>query len=247
MNILYVLLTVVHGAVFYLQPPEVSVTLRSDNSVILRGEVNKETATRFMSDLQDTQSNPVYVFLDTPGGSVTYGSKIVTEIMSRNVTCIAERAYSMGFVIFQACTNRYMMKHGSVMQHQISYSIGGEQYKIDSYAEYVRQIEAEMVELQAQRIGISTDVFRKKTMNEWWLYGRNAILERCADHIVNLKCNRVLRTTNFTVTEGSYKLVYSRCPLVPGELSKERDKSKKEQITIFPFYTEEYMQPELIL
>ena len=54
------------------------------------------------------------------------GSRIVDEIQKYDLDCIAHKAYSMGFVILQACNKRYITQYSSVMQHQISYGVSNE-------------------------------------------------------------------------------------------------------------------------
>jgi hypothetical protein len=39
------------------------------------------------------------------------------------MSCIVEKAYSMGFVILQVCKIHYILPFGKIMQHQISFRI----------------------------------------------------------------------------------------------------------------------------
>ena len=156
----------------------------------------------------------MFVYLDTPGGSVESGNKMLMEIQKYNLSCIADRAYSMGFVLLQVCKNRYIRPYSRIMQHQISYGIQNEKGKIDNYANFIDQIEDELVEMQSSKIGLNKDRFRLRTMNEWWMMGKYAIENNCADEIVDIFCDSKLVKQNETNDFGFYKLTYSKCPLI---------------------------------
>ena len=100
--------------------PIVNVKLNTKNSLILRGEVNDKSVSRLIYQINKLDNtNDIYLYLDTPGGSVESGHKLISEIINHNITCIAEKAYSMGFAILQSCTNRYILRHGKLMIHQV--------------------------------------------------------------------------------------------------------------------------------
>jgi ATP-dependent protease ClpP protease subunit len=193
------------------------IYLNVSNVITVKDAIDDETATNFLHKLNMLKNkNGIYVYLDTPGGSVESGNKILMEIQKYNLSCIADRAYSMGFVILQGCANRYITHYGRLMQHQISYAIKNEKGKIDSYSKFIDQVETELVGLQADRIQIPHDEFRLKTMNEWWMVGKYAIDNNCADQIVDVFCDTKLTNTNITEEYGPIEFVYSACPLIPG-------------------------------
>ena len=77
-------------------------------------------------------------------------------------------------------------------------------------------MEREMVEFQANRIKMHPETFRQKTMNEWWMVGKYAIDNNCADKIVDVFCDTTLTNTNITEEYRPVNFVYSACPLIPG-------------------------------
>ena len=68
--------------------------------------------------------------------------------------------------------------------------------------------------MQAKKIGLEYETFKKKTYNDWWLSGDNIVLENVADEMVNVKCSKRLTNTNYTISNGYQDFVYSSCPLV---------------------------------
>ena len=207
------------------------ITLTTENTMIIKGTVNKELSTNFIYDLNKRKNKKnLFVYLDTPGGSVEYGNKIVAEIQKYKLNCIADRAYSMGFVIMQACNKRYITPYGRIMQHQMSYGIQNEKAKVESYVDFVDQLENELTEMQASRIGISNEKFIEKTYNDWWLVGKKAIIENCADQLAEVTCSVKLTNENYTESDGFNEYTYSKCPLVTGHISKKPLEREK-----FPF------------
>jgi ATP-dependent protease ClpP protease subunit len=205
------------------------VTLNPNNILLLKGEINDKLATKFIHELNKKEKKEdIYVYLDTNGGSVDAGNKILEEILKYNLDCIASKAISMGFVILQSCRNRYITDYATLMQHQISYGIMNEKAKIESYVNYIKQIDDKLTRLQASKIGITSSKLKKNTYNDWWLFGENAIYENCADETVNIKCSTKLTTQNYTVDIGSYTYIYSKCPLVTNYIDKFKNKNQEE-------------------
>lgn len=209
-NIVYILFGTFSMLVFGYT----GIILNTTNHVVVRGTIDSELAGSFIYKLNNLPNKNVFVYLDTPGGSVESGNKMLMEIQKYNLTCIADRAYSMGFVLLQGCSKRYIRPYGRIMQHQISYGIQNEKGKIDSYSHFIDQVESQLVELQSSKIGMSEDNFRLKTMNEWWMMGKYALDNNCVDDIVDVYCSNKLAKENETHDDGFYRSVYSRCPLI---------------------------------
>jgi ATP-dependent protease ClpP protease subunit len=210
-----------------------NILLNKTNNLILKGAIDQEVTTEFIYEfnkINDKIKNKTYIYLDTPGGSVQEGMKIVTLIKNYNLSCIAERAYSMGFIIFQTCKKRYILQHSSLMQHQMSLGIMNEKGKIDSYMKYINEIEDELTAIQASKLLLSRNQFRNKTVNEWWMYGENILKYRAADEIIKIECDSALTKSTFTKEYAPYIYTYSKCPLVNGPVKKEKKKGYEQMI-----------------
>lgn len=218
---------------FILRPTEKIpvITLNTTNSLLLKGEVNHESVNKFLVDLHRLENKQnLYLFLDTNGGSVEAGNRIVSEVLLYGISCIADRAYSMGFVILQACKKRYITPFARIMQHQISYSVDGEKAKIENHVEFIKQMEETLALMQSNKIGISLDDFRRKTYNDWWMFGEYAIREKCADQVVNVRCSPELLRNKYTITDFRLDYTYSACPLIPGPLDMKLSKHLFDEI-----------------
>jgi len=192
----------------------VQIHLNSSNVIVVKDEIDEDTASKFVYKLNSLENKDVYVYLDTPGGSIQSGNKILMEIQKYNLSCIADKAYSMGFVLLQSCNNRYIRPYGTIMQHQISYAIKNEKGKIDNYAKFIDQIEDTLLDIQSSKIGLNVSDFKYKTMNDWWLVGKYAKENNCVDQIADVFCDKEITTSNYTEKIGPYTFVYSNCPLI---------------------------------
>ena len=185
------LFTTFNSGFSYNSPISKTIQLNSTNVLTIRGTIDDAVANKFVYDLnKDINRGSKYVYLDTNGGSVSAGARIVDEVEKYKLKCIAHKAYSMGFVILQACSKRYVTPYSSVMQHQISYGVANEKAKVESYVNFVDQVGEKLDKMQAKKIGLEYETFKKKTYNDWWLSGDNIVLENVADEMVNVKCSK---------------------------------------------------------
>jgi ATP-dependent Clp protease protease subunit len=198
------------------------IELTNDNFVSLRGPVTSTSIAELITHLIEKTSDIRYIYLNTNGGSVTAGLKLINVIndlenIGVEVNCIADTAISMGFVIFQSCTNRYVLSHSTLMQHQMSLNgVGGKLLEINSYMSYINNIEDELNGLQAERINISQTEFENKISNDWWLTTSEAIRLNVADKIIQIKCN-FKNEKEFVIINsifGDIELIYMKCPQV---------------------------------
>jgi ATP-dependent protease ClpP protease subunit len=199
-----------------------TVTLTNDNFVSLRGPVTSTSISNLITDLISKHAEVRYIFLNTNGGSVDAGMKLINVIQSLQdnniiVNCIADKAISMGFVIFQSCSNRYVTRHATLMQHQMSLSdVKGKIRDLNTYVSFVNSMEDEINQNQADRIGLTLEQFNEKIRDDWWLTAKQSILEKVSDEMVNVKC--VFENSEVTISIisffGKIDMIYMKCPQV---------------------------------
>jgi ATP-dependent protease ClpP protease subunit len=194
-----------------------NIILKPENVAILRGQVTGESVDKVIMNM--LIENPQYLYIDSPGGSVMAGNRLIELLLQRNVTCIADTAYSMAFAILQACSERYITTTATVMQHQPSLGVNGELYPMANYLKMIHSIEEFMIDLQSKRIGIEPEELRRKTDTEWWLFGEDIIKENVADETVSVTCSPELAKLTNVVEKDSFffgkkTMTYSGCPLI---------------------------------
>ena len=215
---------------------ETEIELNQDNTLLIRGEINDKSATEFVFEVNKRKNKSnLFVFLDTNGGSVDAGNKIIYEIQKYNLSCIAHKAISMGFAILQSCDKRYITPLATLMQHQISYGIMDEKAKVENYVEYIKQVGDHLTLLQSKKIGISKREFERRTYNDWWMFGEKAVQENCADELSKVVCTSKLTNTTYTEDKGSYTYTYSKCPLITTYIKKMKNANKDDLSDLFFF------------
>jgi ATP-dependent protease ClpP protease subunit len=216
----------------FLTDSPIIIDLTPQNILILKDTINEDSASDLILNINNKKNKKnLMLYLDTNGGSVEQGMKIISEVKKNNISCIAETAYSMGFSIFQNCYTRYILPHGKLMQHQISFAIKGEKGKIDSYVQFVDSMHKIMIKQQSRRLRLPRRKFETKILNEWWIFGQYAIEENAADYIVEIKCDNILSNSVYNVTKNGYIYTYSSCPLISKEIHKVKDPNYIEEFS----------------
>lgn len=207
------------------------VRLDENNFVSLRGSVDEESASAFVSDIMKIKGNKIYIYLVTPGGSIISGNTIVQTIdtltaSGKKIICIADHAYSMGFVIFQSCPVRYILPHSIIMQHQASLQVKGPINQARNMFKLVEKIVNTGNIRQAERLGVTLNEFNLMTEHDLWLYGNEIIEKRAADEVINVICDfdpeKTYELTKFTMF-GIVKIIFSHCPLIHTPISVNFD------------------------
>lgn len=203
------------------------IVLTDQNCVSLRGPVTGPSVTRVMQDLNAVSAtgdskDPIYLVLNTPGGSVMAGLGLMQYIntLRRPVHVVANFAASMGFHILQSSKIRYITKYGTIMSHRASGGFEGDipQQVASRFKHIVDLVE----KMDDQVISRTNGKYTRKSYgelirDEYWAVGKNAINDRFADSIAELKCDRTLEGTFDEQIQGLFfsgTVTFSKCPLI---------------------------------
>ena len=161
--------------------------LNATNHLTITGPITAATADVFV---RQTMAAPraSLVYLDTGGGDIEAGLRMVQLLQQRPYSCIVQRAHSMGFALLQACQHRWVVPAASLMQHAPWLRLEGELAHVQARLVYVAQLEQQLVQLQAARLRMTADDFRHRTQHEWWMTGSAAVAEGVADAQVAVTC-----------------------------------------------------------
>jgi len=199
------------------------IELNNTNFITIRGQINEDTTNQFFIDINKVKTDDdINIFINSPGGSVMEGLKIVNyiEMLNEdyNVNCITDFSASMAFVILQSCKNRYAMSSSIMMQHQMSLSTGGNLFNIHSYLNMIDDMNVNIDKKQAERIGLEYNDFVNKITNDWWIYGEKGKEYNIVDDIVNIKCNKDIiskyEKLSYLTFLGKIEYTFYRCPLI---------------------------------
>ncbi|MBA43025.1 MAG: hypothetical protein CMF62_03335 [Magnetococcales bacterium] len=226
-NILSVLFTLAFIAPAYSLIHRDVITLTDDNHVLLRGAIDSQSAAQCVSDLMHIESDDIYLYITSPGGSVTDGYQIIQTIdalhaRGKNIYCIGDVAASMAFSIMQSCPIRYSRLGSIFMQHQTSTTVKGPLKNVKSMMEFLDAMDDDMNTRQSMRMGMTKHDFITRTDHDWWMFGENIVKNNATDEMVNVLCSHDLTEQTYKDTIetffGPITLEYSGCPIVRAPL-----------------------------
>lgn len=190
------------------------------NMVFLRGVVNGKSASKIVNELISLKSKEIYLYIDSPGGSVLDGLQIIQTMESLQqagvkIYTIANNAASMAYVIHQHGTERYVKPWSVLMQHQMSLGLYGQYYNLKAYTNLIDKLHEKMLEKQALAAGVSVEDFNELTRHDMWLLGEESVERGFADKVVNVVCDFQPSVTSEIMYTwwGDVTLVFSTCPL----------------------------------
>ena len=203
------------------------VLLTANNHVVIRGPITSHSIAPKLVELNNIQTDDIYIYLQSPGGSVTAGTTFIQQMehlknTGKKIKCIGDVAISMAFVIFQYCDERYATFSSITMQHQMSVGLEGEFNNIKNKISFYQEMNDKIDNDQASKLGLSLKDFREKTEHDWWLYGENVVNNKVADEIIHVGCSpdlyKKLVTENFHTFFGTLVSVFSECPIPRGPI-----------------------------
>lgn len=197
-----------------------TITLNLKNHVSIKGPIDSHTASSFINDIGKLNKTSIYIYIDSTGGSVHYGEKIIQYMeykkhMNTSLICIAHHAYSMAFHIYQHCTYRTVVPSSTIMQHQMSIKLDGTIEMSNNYIQLLNTINNKLIQMESKRLNITSIEYSQKIMNDWWLYGNDIILNKVADFMIHgIGCHKELMEDNKEVLSDSTLVILSKCPLI---------------------------------
>lgn len=203
------------------------ITLNSSNLLVLRGEVGWENMVKLSHKVLTSKADKIYLFIDSPGGSIFSGLKLVEAIKAsdKTVVCIANTAISMAFIIFQACDERLIVPDAVLMQHMPSYGMEGQEPNNYQFAKFIHSVGAALYKMQAERMGMRVADFYTKVRDDWWMFDDEGVKNNAADRMVTVKCSPELLQKYTVETQRIFifviKIKFSGCPLIAGPVEDD--------------------------
>jgi len=209
------------SSIFSIVIQPVTVILTPDNHVSIKGRIDDYKASQFISKINKLNATNLYIYIDSPGGNVDSGQKIIQYInfkkdTNKTIMCIAWEAHSMAFNILQACSYRYVLQDSKMMQHQISLkNVVGNIENINSYMKITNKMYDKLIIDASKRIGLSADEYKLKIMNDWYFYGSEIVENNVADAMISsIGCSKKLTDSDSLTTIGTDILTISNCPII---------------------------------
>lgn len=176
-----------------------TIVLRPDNSVRFSSRFTSLTVQDLIQKLElldrmDTKE-PIYLILDTPGGSIEDGLYLINRIkgLRRTVHSIAHVAISMGFQTFQSLGDRLLLgSSGSLMSHKASGGMRGEfpgqlTNRLSFWLSRMKTLNRQVVRRSKGKLTLAA--YENLIENEFWCEGQDCINKGLADRVIYARCS----------------------------------------------------------
>lgn len=205
------------------------IVLTKDNTLVLNQAVSSSSVSETIAKARELDSTlksgyPIYLFLNTPGGSIQAGLELIEYLsgLNRPVHTISLFAASMGWQILQHLGDRYVLRYSVLMSHKASGGFqgefGGEGSQLDSqYGMWLRRLNIMDNQTVKRTNGKKTlKKYQAEYDNELWVNGQEAVDNGYADKVVTVKCDSTLN--GYKTVKKSYfghqlSLSYDNCPI----------------------------------
>ncbi len=206
------------------------VELTTTNFVALTEEVNGTTVSDTILALEKNKSPIVYLYINSPGGSVQDGILLVNYLLDtkKKIVCIASFAASMAHAILEACPVRLATPTNILLQHRAASQAQGSVPELKAVLSILEGLENYLNELEAKRIGLPIKVFKEKVNPIWVTFGQDSVAQNIIDGLTNVTCSPELyaKSTNKTVHSlfGTVDLVINGCPLLEPQVNRSSER-----------------------
>ncbi|MEI6381319.1 MAG: ATP-dependent Clp protease proteolytic subunit [Cyanobacteriota bacterium ELA615] len=162
---------------------DIYTRLSQERIIFLSQEVNDSIANRIVAFLlyldADDPSKPIYLYINSPGGSVTAGMAIydtMQYIKADIITICVGLAASMGAFLLSAGTpgKRLALPHSRIMIHQPSGGGRGQATDIEITAKEILRTRDELDQILAERTGQSVEKIKKDTNRDYYMSAAEA-------------------------------------------------------------------------
>jgi len=189
-----------------------TVNLDPDRTILILGEVgnNALTAAQTIKELEDQSNDPIYLILDSPGGSVIDGNVLVSAIESSSapVYTVCHRiCASMAAVIHQYGKQRMMIDRSVLMFHQASASSQGTIDEMKSMTDFLYNYIEKTERFIANRAGMPYEQYKLSNMQNIWIDSEDATQKKFNDQIIsiNIQSSQIVSELKQYVTKGRIK------------------------------------------
>lgn len=175
--------------------------LDSKRYILLFDEISSDSSKEICSKLISfnfiNNKKPIYLEINSVGGSVSDGFAIVNtirKIQAPVITIINGEACSMAAMISIVGNKKYIYYNSYWMQHPTSDMIAEDVQKIKDRAKYLSEFEAKMEELMKQCTSLTKKDLAKIRTGELWLNAKQCLKKKIVDEIIFTTKRRKTKT-----------------------------------------------------
>jgi ATP-dependent Clp protease, protease subunit len=162
-----------------------------DRVIHLEGSIDAKMAsyvTQALLHLNKINSQPIQLYINSPGGSVIDGFAIINimnDIDAPVYTCAKGLAASMGALLLAAGEkgHRYALPDSVIMIHEGSNSSQGTSSNFKSYAKFSEKLDERADKFLAKVTGKTLKQIQKDTLVDLWMFSEDALNYGIIDEI----------------------------------------------------------------
>lgn len=177
----------------YTQWINIYERLSLERIIFLSGEVTDGMANSIIARLlymdSEDQNKDIYIYINSPGGSVTAGLAIydtMQHVKSNIVTICVGLAASMGSFLLMAGSKgkRLALPHSRIMIHQPSGGTRGQATDIEIEAKEILRIRRQLNQIYATRTGQSIEKIEKDMDRDFFMSAEEAKAYGLIDKVI---------------------------------------------------------------
>lgn len=168
---------------------EIEEKLHKNRIIVIDTDVNDTMASEVMKRLlamDDDGHQPIKLYINSPGGSVTSGWQIIdtmNSIRSQVITINTGLCASMGAVILSSGSKRMSLPHARVMIHQVSSGTSGKVFDMRAAFEETETVNRITMTELARNCGKTYDELIGMTNVDKWMSAEEAVEFGIVDEI----------------------------------------------------------------
>lgn len=139
------------------------------------------------------ERQPIIIYLNTGGGSVTAGFSIIDIMLSSKTpiyTVNLGMCYSMGFHIFIAGKKRFTLENSTFLLHDGSNGVIDSASKLRDYVEFTEKQMREKIKFHVlTHTDITEELYKEKYRVEWYMYPEEAKKYGICTDIIGEDCD----------------------------------------------------------
>lgn len=167
------------------------LSINTDQIILFNTEVHEHSVNLVISEIQKLSktNKDIYILLDSPGGSVFDGNRLISYIEGSTVkvyTVNTGMCASMCAQIFSHGAKRYAIDRSVLMFHQAAGGVSG---RVKSMKHLLAFVDKEVRKLDAYvatRAGLTPEAFDRLVENDLWLAADDSLSLKLADELVQL-------------------------------------------------------------
>lgn len=142
--------------------------------------------------LEPEERRPILIYLDTPGGDVAAGLRVIDIIRASKTPVYIINlgiCYSMGFMIYIAGHKRFSSRNATFLMHDGSVSASGSASKTRDLMLFNERIDGRLRDLVLQFTKITPEMYDAKLRTEWYMFADEAKELGVVDSILCVDCD----------------------------------------------------------